>query len=151
MSLHVSDDSKGALLVSIINKYTRYYTETLKGERFINNELSGAARINTVIEDFKNELMIMEAFEDMNDLDLHISMTNYKGLHAGLVISDKAFTKLIKKAINRLLGPCLECLNKITSELKTLSYKIRVEEMKVLANARTAILSEMEKVITSCY
>ena len=32
-----------------------------------------------------------------------------------------------------------------------MSYKIRVEEMKVLANARKAILSEMEKVITSCY
>ena len=113
MNLNVSNDSKGALLVSIINKYTRYYTETLKGERFINNELSGAARINTVIEVFKNELMEMEAFEDMNDLDLHISMTNYKGLNTGLIISDKAFTKLIKKAIDRLLAPCLECLNKI--------------------------------------
>ena len=52
MSLNVTQDAKGALLVSIINKYTRYYTETLRGERFINKELSGSARMNTIIEDF---------------------------------------------------------------------------------------------------
>ena len=78
-------------------------------------------------------------------------MTNYKGLNTGHIISDKVFTKLIQNAINRLLAPCIECLNKILSELKDLSCKIKFEEMNILENARKAILSEMEKVIISCY
>lgn len=106
-----SNTSKGALLISIINKYCKFYIDTLKGDFFINNELCGGAKINALFEQYKSDIMKMQPFEGMSDQEISISVRNVCGLSHSLIISDKAFEVLVKKEILKLQDPAFNCLN----------------------------------------
>lgn len=145
-----SNTSKGALLISIINKYCKFYVDTLKGDVFINNELCGGAKINALFEQFKSDIMNMQPFEGMSDQEISISVRNVCGLSHSLIISDKAFEVLVKKEIQKLQDPAFNCLNQVFHELKSISGKIKMPEFDVLSNARTAIMKIMNDVLTRC-
>lgn len=146
-----SSTSKGALLISIINKYCKYYTDTLKGEFFINKELCGGAKINTLFDEYRKEMMKMRPFEGLSDQEISISVRNVCGLNHSLIISDKAFEVLVRKEIERFRTPCFECLNKVFHELKSLCGKINVPELEVMTYAKQAIQKIMEKILMNCY
>jgi hypothetical protein len=145
-----SNTSKGALLISIINKYCKHYVDTLKGDFFINNELCGGAKINALFEQYKADVMKMEPFEGMSDQEISISVRNVCGLSHSLIISDKAFEVLVKKEILKLQDPAFNCLNQVFHELKNISTKIKIPEFDVLSNARNAVLKIMSDVLTRC-
>ena len=146
-----SSTSKGALLISIINKYCKYYTDTLKGEFFINKELCGGAKINTLFDEYRKEMMKMRPFEGLSDQEISISVRNVCGLSHSLIISDKAFEVLVRKEIERFKTPCFECLNRVFHELKSLCGKINVPELEVMTYAKHAIHKIMEKILMDCY
>jgi replication fork clamp-binding protein CrfC len=145
-----SNTSKGALLISIINKYCKFYVDTLKGDFFINNELCGGAKINALFEQYKKEVMAMKPFEGMSDQDISISVRNVCGLSHSLIISDKAFEVLVKKEILKLQDPAFSCLNQVLHELKSITTKIKIPEFDVLSNARNAVLKIMSDVLVRC-
>jgi len=145
-----SNNSKGALLISIINKYAKYYCDTLKGEFFINRELCGGAKINTLFEEYKREMLKMTPFEGLSDSDISISVRNVCGLNHSLIISDKAFEVLVKKEIERFKTPSYECLNRVFHELKSLCTKITVPELEVMGNAKQAVHKIMEELLKTC-
>lgn len=145
-----SSQSKGALLISIINKYCRFYVDTLKGDFFINNELCGGAKINALLEQFKGDIMAMQPFEGMSDQEISISVRNVCGLNQSLIISDKAFEVLVKKEIMKLQDPAFNCLNQVLHELKGITTKIKIPEFDVLSNARNAVLQIMSDILVRC-
>lgn len=145
-----SSNSKGALLISLINKYCKFYTDTLKGDFFINNELCGGAKINALFEQYKTEIMKMVPFDGMSDHEISISVRNVCGLSHSLIISDKAFEVLVKKEIEKLKDPSFQCLNQVFHELRAITTKIKIPEFDVLDNARNAILRIMSDILTRC-
>lgn len=145
-----SSTSKGALLISLINKYCKFYTDTLKGDFFINNELCGGAKINALFEQYKTDVLKMVPFEGLSDQEISISVRNVCGLNHSLIISDKAFEVLVKKEIEKLKDPSFQCLNQVFHELRAITTKINIPEFDVLDNARNAILKIMNDVLTRC-
>lgn len=145
-----SSSSKGALLISIINKYAKFYTDTLRGDFFIDKELCGGAKINNLFEQYKQDVMGMKPFEGMSDHEISISVRNVCGLNHSLIISDKAFEVLVKKEIEKLKDPTFHCLNQVFHELKAITTKIKIPEFDVLDNARNAILRIMSEVLVRC-
>jgi len=146
-----SVSSKGALLVSIINRYVRYYQETLRGEFFINNELCGGAKINIIFDEFRRQTRQIVPFEDISDFEFSISVKNICGLNNSLLISDKAFEILVKKEINKLRVPAFECLNQVFHELKSISTKITMRELEIMDNLKKALGSAMAGFLTALY
>lgn len=145
-----SNDSKGALLVSVINKFCKLYSQSLKGE-FFTKELSGGAKINEVLVKFKTETMALKPFKGTTNKELGVLISNMCGLNQSLIISDHAFEKLCQREIIKFKKPAFQCLNKIYQELKMLILKLKIDELEVLTNARTAIINEMTSAIDSCY
>ena len=145
-----SNNSKGALLISIIKKYAKFYSDTLKGDFFIDKELCGGAKINALFEQFKAEILKMQPFEGMSDHEISISVRNVCGLNHSLIISDKAFEVLVKKEIEKLRDSAFNCLNQVFHELRNLTTKIRIPEFDVLDHARNAILRIMNDVLLKC-
>lgn len=146
-----SNNSRGALLISLINKYSKYYIETLRGNFFIDKELCGGAKINTLFDNYNHKIMQLKPFENMNDKDFSISVRNVCGLNHSLVISDKAFEVLVKKEIERLREPSFECLNFVFQELKNITTKIRLPELDIMEKARSSMIDTMIKILDSCF
>lgn len=146
-----SNSSKGALLISIINKYCKVYAGSLNGEIYLEKEVSGGAKISKILGQFRQDMDAMKPFSGLTDQAISMSIRNVCGLSHSLVISDKAFEVLVKKEIESFRTPCFDCLTRVMHELRNLSKGVFVPELEVMGHAKTAIREVMEGLLYDYY
>ena len=138
-------------MISLLNKYNKYYSDTLKGEYFIENELCGGAKINYILDNvFKIKIYEIDPYGDMKDDDVLNQIRNVSGLNPSLIISDKAFEILVKKQIERFREPTFECVNMVYSELKRITCKINLPDFEVFPKLAKAITKVVEDILKKC-
>lgn len=88
------------------------------------SELSPGARINRLFhEKFPFELAKMVIDEQQLRREIAFAIKNATGIRIGLFTPDQAFTAIVRKQIERLKDPAIECLHWVTIELNSLISK----------------------------
>lgn len=81
-------------------------------------ELSGGAKINRLFhEKFPYELCKMVIDEQQLRREIAVAIKNATGIRIGLFTPDQAFAAIVRKQIERLRDPALECLGWVFQEL----------------------------------
>ncbi|KAI1287638.1 Dynamin-2 [Halotydeus destructor] len=87
-------------------------------------ELSGGAKINRLFhEKFPFELVKMVIDEQQLRREIAFAIKNATGIRIGLFTPDQAFAAIVRKQIERLQDPSLECLNWVAGELYSVIVK----------------------------
>ena len=152
-TLQTSNDptSKAALLISLLNKYNKFFTATLNGESFIENDLCGGAKINYILDNvYKRQIYSLDPYASMKDEEVMTQIRNICGLNTSLIISDKAFEVLVKKQIEMFKQPTYECLNMVFQEMKKITCKVAVPEFEVFTRLGKAIADVMDDILKRC-
>lgn len=109
-------------------------------------ELSAGARINRLFhEKFPFELAKMVIDEQQLRREIAFAIKNATGIRIGLFTPDQAFTAIVRKQIERLRDPAIECLRWVTVELNSLIAKC-AERMSRYPRLR----DETERMVKRC-
>lgn len=112
--------ARGALLLSILDSYASRYLAALDGhgEHLPITELAGGARIRHIFREiFNTGLDSLDPSAELSDDDVRTAITNSGGIKGSLLIPEAPFEVLVRRAIERLLQPSLQCKEFVHAEL----------------------------------
>ena len=113
--------SMGTILLPIISKFASNYVDALDGKSadISLNELYGGARISFVFRElFSVAIQNIQPFLHLTDADIRTAIRNASGPRPALFIPEVSFELLVKKQIERLLTPSLDCVDLVYHELQ---------------------------------
>ncbi|XP_048492322.1 dynamin-related protein 3A isoform X2 [Beta vulgaris subsp. vulgaris] len=143
-----SKAGQGAVILNILSKYSEAFSSMIEGknEEMSTSELSGGARIHYIFQSiFVKCLEEVDPCEDLSDEDIRTAIQNATGPKSALFVPDVPFEVLIRKQIERLLSPSIQCAQFIYDELIKMSHRCLVGELQ-----RFPILRKrMEEVVNS--
>jgi len=111
----------GPLLLHLLSKYCNAYRDALDGKspEVSTTELYGGARISYVFHDiFAYQLENINPFDILSEHDIRTAIRNATGPRPALFIPEVSFELLVKRQIERLLSPALQCVDMVFDELK---------------------------------
>lgn len=94
------------------------------GEMVSKGELTGGAKINKIFhERFPFEMVKLETDEKKLRKEITFTIKNQLGVRVGLFTPDMAFESIVKGQIDKLLTPCLKCVDMVSTELGAVIQK----------------------------
>ncbi|KAK3782580.1 hypothetical protein RRG08_028075 [Elysia crispata] len=117
---------KTKAMMQMISQFSTDFERDIEGfgSHISTEDLSGGAKINRIFhERFPFELVKMEFDEREMRREIGITIKNIHGIRTGLFTPDMAFENIVKKQINRLKEPSLNCVDLVVSELSTVVRK----------------------------
>lgn len=146
--------SQGALLLNILQKFHKSYSDMLEGRtcKAISKELEGGARINFIFNhEYKKTLVEMNPFDGLEDNDIRTTMRNSTGIRQSLFISETAFEILAKRIVVRLLEPSLRCADRVFVELQDIIYhRLQVPELERFRTLKEAVTEVVTDLLRKC-
>lgn len=115
-----TDAARGGLLLSILDGYSGRFAAMLDGhgEHLPISELAGGARIRHIFQEiFTRGLDSLDPTAELSDEDVRTAIKNSGGIKGSLLIPDAPFELLVRRAIERLLAPSLQCKEFVHAEL----------------------------------
>ncbi|KAJ7946793.1 Dynamin-related protein 3A [Quillaja saponaria] len=128
-----SKAGQGSLLLNILSKYSEVFASTVEGknEEMLTSELSGGARIHYIFQSiFVKSLEEVDPCEDFTDDDVRTAIQNATGTRSALFVPEVPFEVLVRRQINRLLDPSIQCARFIYDELIKMSHLCMVSELQ---------------------
>ncbi|CAE7939921.1 dymA [Symbiodinium sp. KB8] len=124
---------QGPLLLHLISCYVRHFGDLLEGrvEHRLQEpppaKLVGGARIHHIFHRvFAQEILQFDAFTGLSDMDIRVAMRNAAGPKPQLFVPEIAFERMVKRQIQKLEDPALQCVALVFEELQ--------KELKQLAS-----------------
>jgi dynamin 1-like protein len=137
-----TDDSagpraKGATLLQILSKFARSFDNSIEGRGAGSgactvemDELCGGARISYIFNDiFGKSLKQLSPFEGLSDDDIRTAIANANGPRPSLFVPEIAFDLLVKKQIEKLLQPGLQCVDLVFDEMQRIAFQCENQEL----------------------
>ncbi|KAL5559625.1 hypothetical protein UlMin_035836 [Ulmus minor] len=126
----IEPNGKGAILLNILSKYCEAFSAMVDGNSkdLSSKELSGGARIRYIFQSiFVKSLEEVDPCDDLTDDDIQIVIQNASGLRNAIFVPEVPFEVLVRRQIDRLLSPSLQCLRYAYQELKKISRACECE------------------------
>ncbi len=139
---------QGSVLLSAVSDFADEFTEILNGrhapvtDEDDEIEVVGGARVNWIFHEMFQDT-VANVQVKLDEQDIRTCMRNMAGIGAALYAAQEAFEVLIKGQIQRLEGPCLECVELVQQELTSMSEHAsaaslhRFPELKRAVNDKT--------------
>ena len=154
MPLGEGKSSQGALLLNILQKFHKSYSDMLEGRtcKVISKELEGGARINSIFNnEYKKNLQDMDPFDGLEDMDIRTTLLNSTGIRQSLFIPETAFEILAKKIVVRLLEPSLRCADRVFVELQDIVYhRLQLPELERFQALKEAVTEVVTELLRKC-
>jgi dynamin 1-like protein len=97
-------------------------------------QLVGGARISFVFHDvFGAALDQISPFDHLTDADIRTAIRNATGPRPALFIPEASFEMLVKRQVERLRAPALECVDLVLDELKRVALQCEQQATPQLA------------------
>lgn len=112
--------ARGALLLTVLDSYATRFSAMLDGhgEHLPITELAGGARIRHIFQEiFTAGLDTLDPTAELSDEDVRTAIKNSGGIKGSLLIPEAPFELLVRRAIERLLPPALQCKDFVHMEL----------------------------------
>eukprot|EP01103_Thecamoeba_quadrilineata_P002240 TRINITY_DN12230_c0_g1_i1.p1 TRINITY_DN12230_c0_g1~~TRINITY_DN12230_c0_g1_i1.p1 ORF type:complete len:747 (-),score=137.40 TRINITY_DN12230_c0_g1_i1:84-2288(-) len=145
-----SGNSKGALLLQILTKFQTDYRDSIEGKsaEVSLNELHGGARINYIFNEiYTNHLNTIQPTDGLTNNDIRTAIRNATGPRAALFIPEMSFELLVKKQIQRLLEPSLQCVDLAYDELQRIVTHLESKELQRFAVLRDRLVEVIHELL----
>lgn len=148
---------QGPFLLHLISNYVRNFTDFLEGRGHRLQEappakLMGGARIHHIFHRiFAQAILDFNAFTGLSDMDIRVAMRNAAGPKPQLFVPEMAFERLVKRQIQKLEEPALQCVSMVFEELKQLAAQSECPEMQRFPGLREKILEVTHAVIRKSF
>eukprot|EP00009_Paramoeba_aestuarina_P010634 CAMPEP_0201540536 /NCGR_PEP_ID=MMETSP0161_2-20130828/70996_1 /ASSEMBLY_ACC=CAM_ASM_000251 /TAXON_ID=180227 /ORGANISM="Neoparamoeba aestuarina, Strain SoJaBio B1-5/56/2" /LENGTH=614 /DNA_ID=CAMNT_0047948011 /DNA_START=509 /DNA_END=2353 /DNA_ORIENTATION=- len=137
------DSEKRTFLLSCFSRFATDFDEAVSGHvtDLITDELSAGARIRFLFyEDFVQKLQAISPTEGISMSEYRTAIRNAAGPRPALFIPDAAFALLVKKQIEKLREPSLECADLVISELIRIITNLDDKNLKRFPALRTIVV-----------
>lgn len=148
---------KGPFLLHLISGYVRNFADGLDGRLAYHqsevppDRLVGGARLHYIFHKvFAQAILDFDVFSGLTDLEIRMAMRNAAGPKPQLFVPEIAFESLVKRQIQKLEDPSLQCVQLVFEELKRIASQSEVLEMQRFPGLREKILEVSHAVIRSC-
>ena len=124
---------KGALLLSLLQKFANDFKDAINGraQEIGTNELQGGARISYIFsENFMPRLAAIDPTEQLSEQDIRTAIKNATGSRPALFVSEASFELLVRKQIERLEQPSVQCFDLVFEEMIRITYQVDNKEMQ---------------------
>ncbi|XP_038600527.1 dynamin-1 isoform X4 [Tachyglossus aculeatus] len=138
---------KTKALLQMVQQFAVDFEKRIEGsgDQIDTYELSGGARINRIFhERFPFELVKMEFDEKELRREISYAIKNIHGIRTGLFTPDLAFEAIVKKQVQKLKEPSLNCVDMVVSELTTTIRKCSAKLQQY-----PHLREEMERIVTT--
>ncbi|KAI3436285.1 hypothetical protein D9Q98_002338 [Chlorella vulgaris] len=128
-----SSAARGGLLLTVLDSYANRFSAMLDGrsEHMPVSELAGGARIRHIFQEIFNAgLEELDPTSELSDDDVRTAIKNSGGIRGSLLIPEAPFELLVRRAIERLLPPALQCKDFVHSELLRIASQCAPPEVK---------------------
>lgn len=125
----------GATLLQLLSKFARCFANSVEGRGSSDgtvemSELCGGARISHIFNEiFGRSLKQLSPFEGLDDEDIRTAIANANGPRPSLFVPEIAFDLLVKKQIEKLLQPGLQCVDLVFDEMQRMAFQSENPEL----------------------
>ena len=107
----------------LISGYARSFNDLLLGKSDeAVGKLMGGARIHHIFHRvFAKVVLDFDAFSELSDMDIRVAMRNAAGPKPQLFVPEMAFERMVKRQIQKLEEPAMQCVSMVFEELKHLA------------------------------
>jgi dynamin 1-like protein len=119
--LRDSEAAMAPLLLTLLSRFSAHFCDALDGRSpdVSTSELYGGARISFVFHEvFAHGLDSLSPFDVLSDADVRNAIRTATGPRPHLFVPEISFELLVKKQIQRLLHPSLQCVDLVLDELQ---------------------------------
>lgn len=112
--------ARGGALLALLDAYSTNFSSMLDGrsKHLPISELAGGARIRHIFHDiFTAGLASLDPTAELSDEDVRTAIKNSGGIRGSLLIPEAPFELLVRRAIDRLQAPALQCKEYVHGEL----------------------------------
>jgi len=151
--LYDEHTNKGALLLSILTKFSNDYKGAIEGKLTDTTakELYGGARINYIFNEiYVNCLLTMSPFDGLSINDIRTAIRNATGPRTALFVPEVSFELLTKRQIARLLEPSLQCVDAVFEELLRIVSQLESKELLRFGTLRERVVEVVTELLTEC-
>ncbi|XP_058515683.1 dynamin-1-like protein [Ochotona princeps] len=144
----------GALLLHFFSKFARNFQDVIDGKlqaQQTSEQLMGGARINFIFHDwYSRALAEFDPLEGLSDQEIRTAIRNATGPKAALFVPEGAFEILVRKQIQQLETPSLQCVDQVYEELQKIVEKCELAEMSRFACLRERVMEVVRGVLRRC-
>mmetsp|Transcript_94581 Transcript_94581/g.149560 ORF Transcript_94581/g.149560 Transcript_94581/m.149560 type:complete len:726 (+) Transcript_94581:39-2216(+) len=148
---------QGAFLLHLISSYARNFSQAVEGRLAYSlseplpDRLIYGARLNYIFHKiYSQAIMNFETFSGLPDLEIRAAMRNAAGPKPQLFVPEVAFESLVKRQIEKLEEPSLQCVQLVYEELKHIATQSEVSEMQRFPSLRDKILEVAHGALRKC-
>lgn len=144
-----SSMNRGATLLSILDSYAARFAAALQGRGLLPlGEVAGGARIRHIfLHIFNTSLDTMDPASELTDDEIRTAIKNSGGITGSLLIPEAPFEMLVKRAIEKLLRPCLQCREFVHEELITIASHSAPPEVSRFPTLHAHMMDAVEEFI----
>jgi len=131
---------QGPILLDIMSKFSSHYTSALEGRstgafaEVATQQLYGGARIAFVFHEvFGGKVDAIDPFDHLTDTEIRTAIRNATGPRPTLFLPEMSFEILVKKQVERLRQPVLECVDLVMDELLRVATQCQLGGLPQLA------------------
>jgi len=141
--------NRGATLLSILDSYAARFAAALQGRGSLPlGEVAGGARIRHIfLHVFNTSLDTMDPASELTDDEIRTAIKNSGGITGSLLIPEAPFEMLVKRAIEKLLRPCLQCREFVHEELITIASHSAPPEVRRFPTLHAHMMDAVEEFI----
>eukprot|EP01006_Ploeotia_vitrea_P035530 TRINITY_DN65896_c10_g1_i1.p1 TRINITY_DN65896_c10_g1~~TRINITY_DN65896_c10_g1_i1.p1 ORF type:complete len:384 (+),score=215.42 TRINITY_DN65896_c10_g1_i1:38-1153(+) len=142
----------GALLLHLLQQFSSHFSNSLDGKstEVSLSELYGGARISYIFHDvFARGLEEIDPFDYLTDQDIRTAIRNATGPRPALFVPEISFELLVRKQIERLLSPSLQCVDLVFDELQRVCSQCEnhVAQLKRFPKLRSALANVVRSML----
>ncbi len=146
----------GATLLQLLSKFARCFQNSVDGKGSVDgkvemNELCGGARISYIFNEILSKsLKNLNPFEGLHDDDIRTAIANANGPRPSLFVPEIAFDLLVKKQIEKLLQPGLQCVDLVFDEMQRMAFQSEMGELSRFPQLRDRLFEIVQLQLRSC-
>ena len=116
-------------------------------------EIYGGARIAYIFNEtfVHKSIQQMNPFEGLEDVDIRTAIANANGARGpSLFVPEQAFEWLVRKQIERLREPGLQCIDYVFEEIQRMAYHADCSEISRFPHLRDRIYEVVNRLLRGC-
>ncbi|XP_074287055.1 dynamin-related protein 3A-like isoform X2 [Silene latifolia] len=142
----VESKEREAVVLNILRSYSEAFSSVIDGKNphISTQELAGGARIRYIFHSiFGKALKEVDPCEDLSDDEIRIAIQNSMGPRNKLFVPEVPFELLIRRQVERLLDPSMQCLQLACDELIKMSRSCESRELQRFPTFRKRVKGVM--------
>lgn len=143
--------NQGALVLHLFTKFARNFQDAIDGRQSVvpdSEQLTGGARIHHIFHDiFAKSVMEFDPLTGLSDREIRVAIRNCTGPRSSLFVPEIAFEILVKKQIEKLEEPSMQCIDAVYEELQRLVLQCELPDLGRFINLRERIFDVVRAVL----